>query len=251
MVKTGIYLITNLINNKKYVGQSTHIYKRWGVHKNSNNWIDIPLYRAFKKYGLNNFKFEILEECSKEKLDDLEIYWISYFDCFNNGYNLTPGGSNGGHYIKLSKELVEAIINDLKYSKLTGKELSIKYGINKDMISHINNGKCWKQSNLIYPIRKQIKKVFTCPICGAEVTSQGVRCKNCYKKDLETNHAIKLTKYELAKLIYENNMTIVSKMFNISDKGVYRACERLGLPTHVKEIKKWFLENSSPDSSTE
>ena len=48
-----------------------------------------------RKYGIENFTFEIIEECSQEQLNEREIYWISYYDSFNKekGYNMTPGGS--------------------------------------------------------------------------------------------------------------------------------------------------------------
>lgn len=50
------------------------------------------LSRAFRKYGIENFSFEILEECSKEDLDDKEVYYISKYDSYFNGYNQTTGG---------------------------------------------------------------------------------------------------------------------------------------------------------------
>lgn len=48
---------------------------------------------AIKKYGIENFDFSIIEECSPDFLDERERYWISYYDSYNNGYNRTPGGS--------------------------------------------------------------------------------------------------------------------------------------------------------------
>lgn len=91
----GIYEIINLIN-KKYIGQSIDIEKRWQQHKTSNkNYI---LYQAFKKYGLKNFEFKIIEECSQEKLNEREKYWILYYNSLTpNGYNMTLGGDSCGH----------------------------------------------------------------------------------------------------------------------------------------------------------
>ena len=89
----GIYKITNTTNNKCYIGQSRDIEARWAKHlsayKSSPDW---ELYRAFKKYGISAFKFEIIEECSIEELNEREIYWIAQYDSFNNGYNMTLGG---------------------------------------------------------------------------------------------------------------------------------------------------------------
>lgn len=89
----GIYKITNTTNGKCYIGQSKDIEARWAKHlsvyKSSSDW---ELYRAFKKYGISAFKFEIIEECSIEALNEREIYWIAQYDSFNNGYNMTLGG---------------------------------------------------------------------------------------------------------------------------------------------------------------
>ena len=65
----GIYMITNKINNKKYIGQSVRIEIRWREHKNSylKNDTNSHLYNAMKKYGIENFDFNILEECEKKR----------------------------------------------------------------------------------------------------------------------------------------------------------------------------------------
>lgn len=58
----GIYSITNKINGKKYIGQSIDIHERWLSHKRKSSWNDQSakiLYKAFKKYGLENFEFKI------------------------------------------------------------------------------------------------------------------------------------------------------------------------------------------------
>ena len=99
----GIYKITNLINNKIYIGQSVDIMRRFGDHKrfainkNSKEY-NTPLHRAIRKYGIENFNIENIEECNCEELDDKEKFWISYYDASNTlkGYNLTKGGL-GGH----------------------------------------------------------------------------------------------------------------------------------------------------------
>ena len=86
---TGVYKITNLNNQKKYIGQSKDIFRRWKSHTSAlNNNSDETIVRmAFAKYGLrqqvssegiySNFKFEIIEECLKEKLLEREYYFIA------------------------------------------------------------------------------------------------------------------------------------------------------------------------------
>ena len=87
-VISGIYQIKNKINGKSYIGQSKDIYHRWIKHKevinfNSNSPMkNYPLYRALIKYGIDNFDFIILEECSIEKLNEREIYWIEKLNTY-------------------------------------------------------------------------------------------------------------------------------------------------------------------------
>ena len=130
----GIYKIENLINNKCYIGQSVNIKRRWKDHKEASKNIknknyDYPLYKAIRKYGLENFSFEILEKCSENLLNEKEKYWIKYFNSYNNGYNQNEGGNSGSHYIKLSKEKVLEIINYLKISKESSEIIGEKFGV--------------------------------------------------------------------------------------------------------------------------
>lgn len=95
--KIGIYRITNLSNNKVYIGKSTSINYRWRKHLwflKRNKHVNKHLQSAFNKYGENQFTFEIIEECSSEELNDKEKYWINLLDSLNPliGYNKTKGG---------------------------------------------------------------------------------------------------------------------------------------------------------------
>ena len=98
----GIYKIENLVNGKVYIGQSVDIYRRWKAHKYVSNeenreGYNKPLYRAFRKYGIDNFSFEVIEECLEENLTEKEIYYIEQYNSYIGGenanrYNLTTGG---------------------------------------------------------------------------------------------------------------------------------------------------------------
>lgn len=92
-----IYKISNDINDKLYIGQTIQELRyRWAEHKRDAKKLERPLYRSMRKYGLDHFFIEAIElNVPKEKLDEREIYWIAYYDSFNNGYNLTPGGNPG------------------------------------------------------------------------------------------------------------------------------------------------------------
>ena len=87
----GIYKITNKINNKIYIGQSTNIQQRWKAHKTrpfneKSNQYDMSFYRAIRKYGLENFSFQVIEQCSKEQLDEKEKFYIHYYNSNNPDY---------------------------------------------------------------------------------------------------------------------------------------------------------------------
>lgn len=95
----GIYKIENKITHQVYIGQSTDIKKRWRVHKQQSTYNNpnsttyyYKLYQAFRKYGLDNFDFSVLEECNQLDLNEREKYWIQQYNSFTNGYNMTLGG---------------------------------------------------------------------------------------------------------------------------------------------------------------
>tara|TARA_B100000902_G_scaffold392817_1_gene445842 strand:- start:46 stop:1065 length:1020 start_codon:yes stop_codon:yes gene_type:complete len=88
-----IYKITNIINNKIYVGKTEHPpTKRWKEHLWSARNPTMAISHAIHKYGQENFKFEVIEECLTEYVNKKETYWIGKLDTFENGYNSTLGG---------------------------------------------------------------------------------------------------------------------------------------------------------------
>ena len=97
-MKKYIYKITNLINNKIYIGQTNNPKRRWQEHKNLG--YDTKgtklLYRAIEKYGKDNFAFEIIEG-PIDNYNEKEIYWISYYKSTDKkfGYNILLGGNLG------------------------------------------------------------------------------------------------------------------------------------------------------------
>ena len=91
-IKTGIYKITNVKNDKCYVGQAVNIAERWRQHIKRGLGAETPtrnkLYPAMKSYGVENFTFEIIEECSREQLNEREDYWQEYFHAKDYGYSI-------------------------------------------------------------------------------------------------------------------------------------------------------------------
>ena len=105
-----IYKITNIINNKVYIGKTSKtIEKRFEEHKKkASEYSNRHLYNAMNFYGIDNFQIEQIESCPNDQLNKKEIYWISFFDSTNSdkGYNLTLGG-DGGNTWKLNSHKIE------------------------------------------------------------------------------------------------------------------------------------------------
>jgi len=94
-IKTGIYKITNMTSGKCYVGQAVNIAERWKQHIKRGMGADAPtqnkLYPAMLKEGVDNFTFEIIEECSRAELNEKEKYWITFYQGMEFGYNMKRG----------------------------------------------------------------------------------------------------------------------------------------------------------------
>ena len=93
---TGIYKLTNLTNQKVYIGQAANLADRWKDHIKAGLGIDTPnnmLYTAMMKDGVENFTFEVLEECERSELNDREKHYISFYGAQEWGYNMRKGGA--------------------------------------------------------------------------------------------------------------------------------------------------------------
>jgi len=102
-----IYKATNKIDGKCYIGQTVkslkHRIQRHIQRCKSNG--NFYFHNALRKYGFDNFQWEILCECeSKEEMDEMEFHYIKQYDSYNNGYNMTWGGDKGTWGWKPSKE---------------------------------------------------------------------------------------------------------------------------------------------------
>lgn len=92
----GIYKLTSLINGKSYIGKSTNVKKRIQDHFKSvvgiQSIADQAVHHAIRKEGFWNWTIEIITYCDKEKLNELERYYIEFFKCQEYGWNRTSGG---------------------------------------------------------------------------------------------------------------------------------------------------------------
>ena len=89
---TGIYKITNIDNKKCYIGQAVSLSDRWRQHVKrgvgAEDWTRNKLYPAMYSLGVENFTFEVIEECERSKLNEREDYWQDFFHAKDYGYSI-------------------------------------------------------------------------------------------------------------------------------------------------------------------
>ena len=113
-MRSGIYKITNLINNKIYIGSTCNFKDRKSKHKNKKT--NTMISRAISKYGWNNFLFEIIEYCEKEILIEREQFYLDMYQPFkeNNGYNILKNCSLNGWFGHKHTEETKRLMSEKK-----------------------------------------------------------------------------------------------------------------------------------------
>ena len=252
----GIYKIENLINGKKYIGQSIDIERRITQHRQRYNNINCEeynkqLYVDMRLLGIKNFSFTVLEECEVEVLDEKEQFWIQYYNTVEAGYNITFGGKT--HYYIPSKIINEELFNNI-YHDLLSNELSLlsiskKYDVSYTTIQDINTGSRYYHNDVDYPIRKvniyeykelnDLNKKYYCVDCGIRLIKNTKRCPSC-AKDFLIKVKDKPSKDQLIIDLQNMSCRKVGAKYNVSDKSIMKWCEAYGLPNTMKEFKKLY-----------
>lgn len=251
----GIYKIQNKLNGKCYIGQSVDIHRRWNDHKSAafNQNADCyhqHLYRAMRKYGINQFDFSILEECSRDELDTKEKYYIHQFDSFYNGYNQTFGGDTGG--AKMPKEHILGIIHDLETTRMRHQDIADKWGTSKQMVQGINVGRNWHHHRT-YPIQprkdpNRISRSTTaakrkrclstsktmqydgiCVDCGIKIQPNSTRCVQCHA--LHNRKVQRPSRDELLLQLSNLPFVRVAAQYGVTDNAIRKWCKQYGLST--------------------
>ena len=201
----GVYKITNNVNGKVYIGQSINIKNRWKDHiyaLNRNDSSCTLLQRAWNKYKQNNFCFEILELCSEEELDDVEIKYIELYDSINNGYNIEKGGNENKRLSeetrqKLSASAKERLSDPTKnpmYDKHHTDETKVKISASKKgrplseetkkKLSEVRIGHPGYNKNLMPVYCVELDRIFVCASEAAKILNiDGTNILPCCRHD--------------------------------------------------------------------
>ena len=135
-----IYIITNTVNNKVYIGQTIRtIEDRWREHcrnKCHEGELNMLIKKAIRKYGKDKFSISVLERCKVEDLNEKEIYYISLYDSYNKGYNQTKGGTDGAKPLKLNKEQQKSCLELYKFG-FSLRSIAKEFNVDKATIKHI------------------------------------------------------------------------------------------------------------------
>lgn len=280
----GIYKITNNVNGKCYIGQAVDIESRWRKHHTApfnpnDKSYNYPLYRAIRKYGIENFKFEVLEECPRELLNEREIFYITKYNAYEDGYNQTEGGNANTHNYKLTCDDVTDIIHRLKTTLDNTKVIASDFGVGFTTIRGINVGEIYHRDGETYPIRPgiylleptesgyQLKQRLGMPIEKTNnkseldkaaqkkhrnVYAKSYKCPDCGAQVVaKGNRCINCSRIasrkverpnvtDLAKMIVESSFVQVGKRFGVDGNAVKKWCKDYGIPFHKKELVDWY-----------
>jgi len=150
-MKCGIYKITNCPTGKIYVGQSCNIDNRFKSYKNQRCTEQPKLFKSLCKYGYINHKFEIIEECSKNDLNNKERYWQDFYDVL---------GVNGLNSILIGSDKYKCVISDDSRFKM-GSGFRGKPTVNSIKVKNIYTNEifrsikeCARLNNIKYSLLK-------------------------------------------------------------------------------------------------
>ena len=237
--KVAIYKYTNKTNKKVYIGQSINIRKRKWEHEhglNSQQYID----KSIRKYGINNFDFQIIEYCDVNKADERERYWIKYYNSYENGYNQHFGGQNqigeNNKQAKLSEKQVLEIIELLKQNNKNNHDIAKEFNVSNSTIDDINRCLSWTH---LHNYKNNIRNEFN---NQTENILRGE--KNPCNKNTESQV---LTVIDMLKTT-DLSCPEISKLTNVSLNSVYdiNRCKTWKyLHNYKKNIRKEYKEGDN------
>lgn len=249
----GIYKITNKINNKCYIGRSIDIEHRWRVHRTvanqpTNIQYDYPLYRAFRKYGVQNFSFEVVELCEESELAKKEQIYIALYRSNNsqNGYNQSEGGEFDGANRKFSEKDVQDLTIRLQTTNDRIVDIAEDYQVTEATIINFNKGLTYHRQAVHYPIRPPYEyhtPLNFCVDCGTVISKKSIRCVKCQtiqRRNCRQDNTNRPSPLVLAQQICETSFEAVGAKYGVSGNAIAKWCKSYRIP-HTKEaLKQWY-----------
>ena len=256
-----IYKFTNKKNGKHYIGQTNNLQKRYNGHKSesfnpkaSGYWL--PFHCAIRKYGIENFSFDILEEImdgeSQNFVNEREQYFIQYYNSLkdNNGYNVTIGGDgcpkpplSYEEKLERSKLFTGKEIQDIQQRLLNDEEFDdiekiYSPKLKRTFLVNINTGTNFYNPDFNYPLKKNAKSRFS----QKEIQEIKTMIKQGLTyKTIQDKFGIKSSGYismiNSGKYFYDKNET-------------YPLCDKQGKKAQneawVEQIRQEILNTSTP-----
>ena len=256
-----IYKFTNKKNGKHYIGQTNNLQKRYNGHKSesfnpkaSGYWL--PFHCAIRKYGIENFSFDILEEImdgeSQNFINEREQYFIQYYNSLkdNNGYNVTIGGDgcpkpplSYEEKLERSKLFTGKEIQDIQQRLLNDEEFDdiekiYSPKLKRTFLVNINTGTNFYNPDFNYPLKKNAKSRFS----QKEIQEIKTMIKQGLTyKTIQDKFGIKSSGYismiNSGKYFYDKNET-------------YPLCDKQGKKAQneawVEQIRQEILNTSTP-----
>ena len=269
-----VYQITNLINNKIYIGITNNYKKRWQNHKCNKTMV---IGKAIQKYGANNFKFEILfYGLSIEEAEKKEISLIKEKDCLvPKGYNVDKGGKLKQCYPLYGEDNPKAILTNkqVQYIKnnrnIPAYVLYEKFSekINYQTFLNIYNDNSYKGIKATVPCYEHNLE-FSCQFINSKIDyGDVVELRNFYKQGVYWKKLYK----EKYKTIYENPMTfwniyngkvfslVMPEVFTKENKKLHSSLSQRGESNgkaklkeeEVIEIRRLFKEGKTREDILE
>jgi group I intron endonuclease len=267
MKVSGIYKITNP-NGRIYIGQAQNIHKRFLQYKNISNNIkrQVKLYNSLKKHGSDNHLFEILEECSFEKLNKRERYWQDYYDatsinnlnCILTGYDEVKSKMSDESRLKISKAKKNQIISKQHREKLSKAKKGIKLSKeHKEKISKNNIGKHNKPI-LQYNLEGNFIKEWECGYDAVKflgISSNGNIVKCCkniipsaygfiWRYKINENYALKIStekpKVILDKILvqFDEDLNKIAEFTSLKDASLKTNISRTAISNNIAGLSK-------------
>lgn len=223
-----MYLIykINFPSGKVYIGQTSNMNKRITDHlKEARNMNDSKVYRAMRKYNTNRDNFEIIEQNIENKsiADEREVYWISYYDSFKNGYNSTVGGDVGNNGQCRGEKAKRAVFTNEEVLEIRKIRFTCKYSYQEVFQRYSNKcsegcfHKIWN-----YQTYKDVGLEYNTPEVIAyykHMRPKGSKNKNCMFSIEEVAHVremhyIQAMSAQEISEIYKCNKSTIERIIN-------------------------------------